>query len=183
MSAIQPPSSVLELPGCSRRPRALRHGKRERGVTLIESLIALLVLGIALLGVASLQLMTQREEIDARWRSIAVSMGGNLIEQLRTDRVAANGIEIQDNVVNGCNSPNQWLCTLVGDWRTSLAEQLPNVVAQLSIDDLGGDILLAQVSISWRRVAEPGGSAECRPQDDDLSIIDGGGCILLETAL
>ncbi|WP_280337204.1 type IV pilus modification PilV family protein [Salinicola acroporae] len=90
MSANLPPFPRVEPHSISLRS-PVRLGGRERGVTLIESLIALLVLSIALLGVGALQLMTQRDEVEARWRSAAVAMSGNLIEQLRTDRVASEG--------------------------------------------------------------------------------------------
>ncbi|MDH4571071.1 hypothetical protein CUR86_00435 [Salinicola acroporae] len=90
VSANLPPFPRVEPHSISLRS-PVRLGGRERGVTLIESLIALLVLSIALLGVGALQLMTQRDEVEARWRSAAVAMSGNLIEQLRTDRVASEG--------------------------------------------------------------------------------------------
>jgi len=159
----------------------LRLGRRERGVTLIESLIALLVLGIALLGVASLQLLTQRQEIDARWRSVAVAMSGSLIEQLRTDKVAAEKLAISGNVLSGCDATNQWLCNLVGDWQSQAGEQLPNAVTQLQLKGSADELVMASVSILWQRVPSDPPVSECRPQDD--AQIDDGGCIRVETAL
>ncbi|WP_157956678.1 type IV pilus modification PilV family protein [Salinicola halimionae] len=159
----------------------LRPGRREHGVTLIESLIALLVLAIALLGVASLQLLTQRQEIDARWRSIAVAMSGSLIEQLRTDTVAAEKLAISGNALSGCDATNQWLCNLVGKWQSQVGEQLPNAVIQLQLEGSTDELVMASVSILWQRVASDPPATECRPQDG--AQIDDGGCILVETAL
>ncbi|MGM8852017.1 type IV pilus modification PilV family protein [Salinicola halophyticus] len=156
-------------------------GRHECGVTLIESLIALLVLSIALLGVASLQLFTQKEEIDARWRSIAVAMSGTLIEQLRIDPVAVEKLVINGNALSGCDATNQWLCNLIGDWQSLAEEQLPNVVTQLQIEGQTDDLMMATVSIVWQRVASDSPVTACRPQDGTL--IDGGGCIRVETAL
>ncbi|GHB33528.1 type IV pilus modification PilV family protein [Salinicola rhizosphaerae] len=159
-------------------------GACQRGVTLIESLIALLVLSIALLGVGALQLATMHEEVQARWRSEAVMLAGSLIEQLRIDRQAAETLQIDANSRSGCDSVNQWLCNVVEDWQSSLAEQLPNAVVSLTIDDEGDGLLLAQLAIVWRRVRGENDDNDCRPQDDDGGgAIEGGGCLRIETAL
>lgn len=177
-STLLPSSSTHRDIGSVRPPCA------QCGVMLIESLIALLVLSIALLGVASLQLLTQREEAEARWRSIAVTMSGDLIEQLRIDRMAADGLEIQNNVLSGCSAPNQWLCNLIGDWQEAVSDQLPNATTQLQLDDLGDDFMLATVSIVWRRIAAQQANRVCIPQDDDAGpVIIDGGCIRVETVL
>lgn len=159
-------------------------GACQRGVTLIESLIALLVLSIALLGVGALQLVTMHEEVQARWRSEAVMLAGSLFEQLRIDRQAAEGLEIDANSLSGCDSVNQWLCNVVDDWQSSLVERLPNGVASLTIDGEDDGLLLAQLTIVWHRVRGESDDNGCRPQDDvEGAIIEGGGCLRIETAL
>lgn len=182
VSANQPRCPTFEPHRLSPRSR-VRPGGNERGVTLIESLIALLVLSIALLGVGALQLMTQREEVEARWRSAAVAMSGNLIEQLRTDRMASEGVGISDGASAGCSSPNQWLCDLITAWLTSLRDQLPHASAQLKILKLDDNLLKAELAIVWRRLPDGDPHATCRPQDADASGMADGGCLRVETVL
>lgn len=181
--SANPPHRLTVEPRSVSMRSTVRLGGRERGVTLIESLIALLVLSIALLGVGALQLMTQRDEIEARWRSAAVAMSGNLIEQLRTDRVASEGIGIRDGAPVGCSGPNQWLCDLITVWLSSLGDQLPHAAAQLKILKLDGDLLKADLSIAWRRLPDDDAQVTCRPQDADFSVAADGGCLRLETIL
>lgn len=154
----------------------------ERGVTLIESLIALLVLAIALLGIASLQLLAQREDVEARRRSVAVTMSDSLIEQLRTDRIAAEKLSLSEGQVIGCDATNEWLCALIRRWEQSLSVQLPNAAAGLAMQRQTDTLTLATVSIAWQRVGETSSSL-CPPPGAEPSGDVAGGCIRLETAL
>jgi type IV pilus assembly protein PilV len=64
-----------------RRPAALR----QCGFTLVEVLVALVVLAIGLLGVASLQITSKRGNLEAQQRALAVLMAEDLLERMRTN--------------------------------------------------------------------------------------------------
>lgn len=64
---------------------------RQHGVSLLEVLIAVLVLGIGLLGVAALQANSVRNTQGAYERTIAVVMVDSIIESIRANPNAAPG--------------------------------------------------------------------------------------------
>lgn len=63
--------------------------RRQRGISLIEVLVAILVLGVGLLGVAGLQLTALRSSQSAELRSQASLLAYDIIERMRMDRAAA----------------------------------------------------------------------------------------------
>lgn len=64
---------------------------RARGFTLVETLIALLVLSIGLLGVAALHVETLLAGRSALLHSQAVSVAADLADRIRANRVPADG--------------------------------------------------------------------------------------------
>jgi len=60
-------------------------GKQQRGVTLIEVLIALLVVSVGLLSSASLQLLSKRSNYDAAQRTTAAHLAQDLLERMRSN--------------------------------------------------------------------------------------------------
>lgn len=60
-----------------------------RGISLIEMLIALLVLSFGLLGVAGLQAQSLKNNQHASLRSQATMLGNQLLDRLRANRLAA----------------------------------------------------------------------------------------------
>ncbi|WP_239495349.1 prepilin-type N-terminal cleavage/methylation domain-containing protein [Salinicola halophilus] len=168
------PSRILDVP---LNPRG---GTSQRGVTLVESLIALLVLAIALLGVASLQLLAQRDEIDARARSMAVTLGGDLFEQLRLAPEGIDDLTIGGDTLGGCSATTQALCERIRAWQSTLATRLPNAAVDFASDSIGGRLTQVSLSIGWRRAASMA-SPDCR----QIRRVDEtpNGCIHLETVL
>jgi type IV pilus assembly protein PilV len=67
------------------RPRS----RRDRGFTLIEALVALLVLSIGLLGVAALQLTSLRSNHSSSLRSQATLLAYDIVDRMRANQNAA----------------------------------------------------------------------------------------------
>ncbi len=66
------------------------NGKRsQQGFTLIEVMIAVLIMGIGLLGFAMLQTMSVRFAQSANHRSQATNLAYGMLDQMRTNRIAA----------------------------------------------------------------------------------------------
>jgi type IV pilus assembly protein PilV len=72
----------------TRRTSQLCRRASHRGFTLIEALVALVVLGVGMLGVAALYLDTLRGGRSALYRQQAVSLAADLGDRLRADRNA-----------------------------------------------------------------------------------------------
>jgi len=64
-------------------------GRKASGFTLIEVMIAVLVLGIGLLGFALLQTMSVRFAQSANQRTQATNLSYEMLDQMRTNRIAA----------------------------------------------------------------------------------------------
>jgi type IV pilus assembly protein PilV len=63
---------------------------RARGFTLVEALVALLVLTIGLLGVAALQLSSLRSNHSSSLRSQATLLAYDIVDRMRANQSAAN---------------------------------------------------------------------------------------------
>jgi type IV pilus assembly protein PilV len=116
----------------------------QRGTTLIETLVALLVLSIGLLGVAGLQLTSLRNNRSAHLRSQAQVMAYDITDRMRANRnVALAG---NYNIAMGASASAG---TLVGDdlvrWKQAIAESLPSGDGSVTIS--AANVVL--ITIQW----------------------------------
>jgi len=120
------------------------NNKTERGSTLIEVLIAVLVLSIGLLGALKLQTAGVRLNADSRYSEIATTYAQDALDAL---------------TFNATGEKDEWTaiqCTtkatssaLTGtplDWLTRLKTELPSGCANISCDS---DKHLCSVQIEW----------------------------------
>ena len=70
------------------RPRTLRL-KAQQGMTMLEVLIAVMILSVGLLGVAGLQTTNLRNSQSAHQRTMAVLLASGMAERIRANRVIA----------------------------------------------------------------------------------------------
>ncbi|MHB0777334.1 type IV pilus modification protein PilV [Halomonas sp. WWR20] len=152
---------------------------RQAGVSLIESLIALLLISIALLGVAALQLTTLRDARDARWRIEAVSLAAGLLERVRAspNNVAGFAVASGDTQAAACGSDAD-ICNSVADWLNAVSTQLPHGLAAVTVNGANG-VYHVTISLQWRQAAPS--------NEDPLPSCgvdsDSGGCVILESRL
>src|SRR5262252_1340199 len=160
-----------------------RHAGRtdHGGFTLLEVLIALLVLSIGLLGIGKLMMLSARANDSAYIRSQATALAYTMLDAMRANRQAAI-VQAYDTamgvvplsagcgttVVAACHSSQQAQKDL-SQWGTSLAAALPagqgSVATVVAPDSLtGANNVTATVTVQWSdKVAEqsfgaPGGN-------------------------
>lgn len=63
----------------------MRRLSREKGVGLIEVLIAVLVLSVGLLGMVAMQITAKRNSFEAAQRSIATGLSRDILERIRSN--------------------------------------------------------------------------------------------------
>lgn len=106
------------------RGRRLNGPAASAGFSMIEVLIAILVLGIGLLGFALLQTMNVRFTQSANFRTQATNLAYEMLDQMRINRVLANSYAGNYTATTGACTPatganlsaasfrNTWSCRL-----------------------------------------------------------------------
>lgn len=126
-------------------PATLHESRTGRGFTLIEVLIAVLVLSIGLLGLAGLQATSLQFNHSANLRSQATNLAYEMTDRMRANRDAAlNG---QYNLAIDASTPGTG--TVPGAdlaaWRGALATRLPSGTGSVAVD-AGG---IATIVVRW----------------------------------
>lgn len=148
-----------------------RHGS-QAGFSLIEVLIALLVLAVGLLGLALTQTMSLRYTKSAEQRTKAATLANSILDAMRSNRTelaayvveesqfsgvdASGGCE-RSSAMNASANLQRWMCEV----RESLG---PDATGSIRLDGAG-----VQVSIRWNEAT--------------LTPLDGAGEVLVETVL
>lgn len=123
--------------------------KSNAGFGLIEILVALLVLAIGLLGLASLQTTALTQSSETRSRSQAILLADDMIERIRSNRDAIAAYAVPAAASPTCNSAfkvaNANVVTEdIAEWKNSLSCLLPGGNGTVQIN---GDV--ATVGITW----------------------------------
>jgi type IV pilus assembly protein PilV len=104
---------------------------KSRGLTLVEILIALLILSIGLLGLAGLQTLSLKFNTSAYYRTQATQLAYDFADRMRANRTAAIAdqytIDFQDPppACNAAVSDGSALQDDLAAWRNALACRIP----------------------------------------------------------
>lgn len=117
-------------------------GRVDSGFSLIEVLVALLILSVGLLGLAGLQGRSLREGNDALRRTQAVQYAEDILDRMRANRANAGQYAIVLGApVNGYDGIVE---TDLTEWKSGLANSLPGGDGSVA---LGGN--LVTVIVVW----------------------------------
>ena len=135
-------------------------GKRQRGFSLVEVMIALVIMSVGMLGIAGLYVQSLQAGRTSMFRHHAVTLAGDVADRIRANPTAAiayiDPVGANNNCVLGdvdC-TPGQMAANDVLLWKAQAADTLP-----------GGDVTVVfaaavgttppsyQITISW---TEPG---------------------------
>ena len=128
---------------------------KQSGVTLLESMIALLVISIGLLGIAGLQINSLKQNSSALWHSQAVLAGQNMADRIRANQVeTANYVDIDTNnsystncMANACNSGDMLLADAT-DW-AALLSTLPSGRGKVTSPPGVGAPTQLDITVMW----------------------------------
>ncbi|WP_312960350.1 type IV pilus modification protein PilV [Stutzerimonas nitrititolerans] len=121
--------------------------RKEAGATLIEVLVAMVVLAIGLLGLAGLQTTSIQSNHSAYYRSQATLLAGDLADRMRANRTEAltNAYVIDfptsstTNSVTGTSAKKD-----IAEWLNQLAQTLPEGTGKVEKDGT-----LVTISVRW----------------------------------
>ncbi|ABM96358.1 type IV pilus modification protein PilV [Methylibium petroleiphilum] len=131
-------NQALSLPSASKN-------RRQRGSTLLEVLVAVLIFSFGILGLVAMQVRATQYSVDAEDRNRAALFADDLAAQMRLARTVSlgadaitawtkrvQGIDLQTDVPNGLGLPNATVLIV------------PNAATNR-----------AQITISWRHPRQP----------------------------
>lgn len=110
--------------------------RNRRGFTLIEVLVALLILSIGLLGLAALQGRGLRDNHSALLRSQAVNQAEDILDRMRANRAAAVNGDYDINLGDGAAAPTYTGLVLIDlqEWKAMLTASLPTGDGSIAMD-------------------------------------------------
>lgn len=128
-----------------------------RGFTLIEVLIALVVLSIGLLGLAALQLESLKYNTDAYFRTQATMLAYDIIDRMKANSDAAKAgvyaaaakpsAQTCGDTSAGCTNTTDLANYDLGAWYTKLESVLPAAATPSSVTNLAGNQY--RITIRW----------------------------------
>ena len=147
---------------------------KQRGFSLIEAIVAFLILSIGMLGIASLQMLSLKAGHTAEMRTMAVIKAEEMFERIRNNPVAldpANSVSASyvatagdqgDNYVCNDSTNTVELCTYdeiarddIYNWKTDLRNSLPdnnNTTASIEVvpKTAGNPTATVTITINWQ---------------------------------
>lgn len=129
---------------------------RVNGFSLIEVLIALLVLAFGLLGLGFLQVMNVRYTQSAQHRTMATNLAYEVLDMMRSNHVAARrfGTITPDSFsgvavpASGCaRGASGAYSDNISRWKCEVVSSLPGGKAEIGFDPIDRDVVT--VAVSW----------------------------------
>lgn len=132
-----------------RRRLPVPRASQQTGFGLIEILVALLVLAIGLLGMASLQTTSLQQTTGSQTRTQAILLAEDIVERIRANRPNREDYVLSDPDAVACNTgfaiTNGGLATDdLNEWRNALGCLLPEGNGEIAVN---GDVVT--VDITW----------------------------------
>lgn len=129
----------------------------QKGITLVESLVSLVVLALGVLGLIGFQMQTLRDTRDSVGRSRAIVAIQDIAERMRVNpyalanynaTFAAVGAPGTDCMVNTCNV-TQLAAFDIWRWKTNVGMSLPGGLAAIQRSPVAGDERQFAVMVAW----------------------------------
>lgn len=148
----------------------LRSPAAQRGFTLIEILVTVVLVSVGLLGVAALQLTTLRGNQDAYVRSQASVLAGDIL-----DRMRVNPFDFRNGAYsvtfNGEGDESTRAGQDLREWQAEIDRSLPG-----TDEESAGQVVrtydpttrrhIVTITIQWRERGEGSGAEEVNDTDD-----------------
>jgi type IV pilus assembly protein PilV len=121
-------------------------GRLQRGVALLEVLIAVVILSIGMLGLASLQVNSLRFNHSAYLRSQATILAYDITERMRANRQVA--LDGEYNLALGATPAAETTVVAIDllEWRAQLAAQLPGGDGAIDVDGANDTVT---ITVAW----------------------------------
>lgn len=128
---------------------------RTGGFTLVEVLVALLVLSLGVLGIAGLQATSLRNKNNAYLRTQANILAYDIVDRMRANRSAV--LSSSYNISLGATpTGSSTAATDLSQWKSDLSSYLTNGDGAVSCTSAG----LCSVTVQWDEIASDGANRQ-----------------------
>jgi type IV pilus assembly protein PilV len=134
--------------------------RRQRGFSLVEVLIALVIMSVGMLGIAGLYVKSMQAGRTSMFRHNAVTLAGDVADRIRANPRAANAYTAANGTDNNCIlggtdcTPAEMAANDILVWKDQAANSLPGGDVTIVLTPAAGVVPpIYQVTISWN---EPG---------------------------
>lgn len=145
------------------RTRRDRRLSRLGGFSMVEALVALVVIGVGMLGIASLYVVTLRSNSSAIARMQAVNLATDIGDRIRANRTAREAYEGAAAAEATCLGKAK-TCTAAEMaahdlyvWQQQIAATLPSGTGSVAVDG-GGSLRTYTITISWLDAGDDAGN-------------------------
>lgn len=140
----------------------MRYDCRHRGFSLLEVLVAVLVLSLGLLGLAGLQAQALQHGHTAGVRAQATQLSYEIFDSMRANRAAAAGGAYDIALDADPPAGGGVVATDLQRWKAALADRLPGGDGSISVTTAGAQ-LIGTVTVQWReRTTDPDDPTEAK---------------------
>lgn len=129
---------------------------RQHGFSLIEILIAVLVVSVGLLGIAGMQVYSLKSNQVAYMRSQAAIMAYDITDRMRANREAAMAGKYDITLAAGSASGGGLAANDVDGWLQTLADAMPSGDGAVAVNNANG---IATITVEWLDDREQTGDA------------------------
>ncbi|MTI63735.1 type IV pilus modification protein PilV [Methylophaga sp.] len=130
--------------------------EHEQGFTLVEVMVAVLVLAIGLLGMAHLHVTSMKVNQSAEFRSQATTLAANMFDRMRANQQAAkNGDYALTLNTDPPASPSNVAENDIAEWLTKLNNTLPQGDASIVCPAFAATTeFVCDITITWTEMQE-----------------------------
>lgn len=143
---------------------SLSRARAQRGFSIVEAMVALLVLSVGMLGIAGLYVTTLRASGSALFRTHAVNFAADMADRIRANPTAgaayAGAAADNDCAEGSACTPAQLAADDVFRWQDQVAGILPDdgdpatVQTAIVVNGAGAPFLYT-ITVSWVEPTEP----------------------------
>jgi type IV pilus assembly protein PilV len=139
------------------RDGRIRAARSEAGFTLVEALVALLVLAIGMLGIASLYVESLQAGRTALVRTMAINLASDMADRIRANR--GGGAAFENAGAAACDpalgpaTPDVLATNETACWHDSVAADLPNGDGTVAVD-VATTPTTYVITVSWGEVGQ-----------------------------
>lgn len=128
--------------------------RRDGGFTLVEAMVALIVLSVGLLGIAALYVETLRANRTSLYRTQAVNMATDIGDRMRSNRNPANAYAC-GNPCDPATGGNDIAIADLTNWVNQIEQQLPGGAADITYTAPTATTPAAYVvGVSWSELGQ-----------------------------